>query len=155
MSNRNRNDEFESQRGDPAQHRARGPSPFDLPKRIPVGAPGVRTGFSPPFENPIKFVRLLQAVFNLAAASGQQILPSVNQQRTFLSIRNSSTSAGILFIGFGAIPTGASDAVFELVPGGQLVLDVVVPQDAVCLFSTAGAVGVVSNALTGILQEPA
>jgi len=73
-----------------------------------------------------------------------------DQQRTILTLRNSSTSAGVLFIGLGFPPVDASTALFELPAGGQLVFDVAVPQDEVWLFSTAGSLGMVGYALGGM-----
>lgn len=141
-------EEFERQRGDPPAFRSRARSPFALVRPAPESAyvPG-----SPQFKNPTKFVEMLRAPFNLtAAAAAILVLPKVDQQRTILTLRNSSTSAGILFIGLGFPPIDASTALYELPAGGQMIFDVAVPQDEVWLFSIAGALGMVGYALGGM-----
>jgi hypothetical protein len=140
-------EEFEQQRGDPGQYRSHRRPPFAL---VRAPQPGAVEPGAPPFRNPLKFIEVLRAPFNLtAAAAAILVLPKVDQQRTFLSIRNSSTSAGILFIGLGFAPQDASTALFELATGGTLLFDVAVPQDEVWLFSTAGSLGMVGYSLAG------
>lgn len=139
--------EVEQEIGNRAPYRTLGRSPFDVlaPTPLPHTAKG-----APPFQHPEKFIEMLRTPFTaVAAAAAILVLPKVDQQRTILTIRNSSTSAGVLFIGLGFAPTGATDALFELAVGGQIIFDVAVPQDEVWLASTAGSLGVVGYSLAG------
>jgi len=142
-------EEFEQQRGDAAPFRATQRSPFiirDMPDRdLPLGAP--------PFVKPEKYIELLRVMYNLtAAAAAVLVLPKVNQQRTILTIRNSSTSGGNTLVGMGFGPTSEADALFEIAPGGVLLFDVAVPQDEIWLFSVGGSLGTVGYSLAGTRQ---
>ena len=110
------------------------------------------TGGSPPFTRVAEINRfpLLTVVpFSLTTAGiagAQLIVPSPANDRIILTFRNASTSAGMLFIGFGIQPD-ISNAAFSLVAGGQLILDVVIPQNDVWIAcDTAPTFGVVCYA---------
>lgn len=88
------------------------------------------------------------------AAAGAQAVLSLGEgaaPRVFLSIRNASTSAGVLLVAFGTQPTSIEACDYELEPGGVLLLDqpANVPQDDVWTFSSAGAVGSISYGMKG------
>lgn len=96
-----------------------------------------------------RFPSLVPVPFSLTTggiAGAQLILPAPDRDRVFLSFRNAATSAGTLFIGFGAQPD-VNNAVFSLVAGGQLIFDIVIPQDDVWIATdTATTFGVVAYA---------
>lgn len=138
------NVDFEQSQGNAAPRIARGLAPFALmtpPKNSARGAPKAarpNSGYG---------FRMLRAFFTLtAAAPAVNVLPESNSTRVFVTIRNASTSAGTLLVGFGYPPLGIETCDFELVAGSVLLLDgnSGVPQDDIWLFSTAGALGSVS-----------
>lgn len=138
------NVDFEQSQGNAAPRVARGYAPFALQQPPKVSQRG-----SPKAERPNSGYgfRMLRSFFTLtAAAPAVNVLPESNATRTFLTIRNASTSAGVLLVGFGFPPLGIETCDFELVAGAVLILDgnSGVPQDDVWLFSTAGALGTVS-----------
>lgn len=93
-------------------------------------------------------VRMLRVFFNLTAlAPAVNILPQPADERSFLTIRNASTSAGPLLVGFGSPPQGVESCDYELIAGGYLLLDYRVPQDDVWLYSATGALGTVSYSI--------
>lgn len=108
------------------------------------------SGGLPGFQRVIELNRFFDFVsvpFSLAAigiAGAQLVVPAPDRDRVFLSFRNSATSAGTLFIGFGVRPD-INTAAFSLVAGGQLILDVGVPQNdvwiATDIATTFGVVG--------------
>lgn len=135
--------EFEQQRGDRAPRVITQPAPFALavpPKRSVVGSMPARPAGGG--------VSLLRAFFNLTgAANATLILPQSAGVRNFVLIRNSSASAGSVFVGFGIPPTGVGSCDVELTSGAYLMLDIKVPQDDIWLFSDIGASGNVSYAI--------
>jgi hypothetical protein len=78
-----------------------------------------------------RFPELINVPFSLATAGvagAQLIVPAPANERIILTFRNAAASAGTLFIGFGVQPN-VNNAAFSLVAGGQLIFDVVVPQN--------------------------
>ena len=86
----------------------------------------------------------LVVTVNFAIVGGQIAVNQSQTSRIYLSIRNSETSTNILYIGFGFLPAPNS-ANFSLPVGGQILLDYVVPQNDIWLFS-AGANAVIGYA---------
>ena len=106
----------------------------------------------PPIQRVIelnRFPSIIPVPFSLTAigsANAQLIVSSPDRDRILLIVRNAATSAGSLFIGFGAKPD-VNTALISLVSGGQLILDTVIPQDDVWISTdVATTLGVVSYA---------
>jgi hypothetical protein len=110
------------------------------------------TGTGPSIQRVIelnRFPSIITVPFSLTTAgiAGAQLpVPAPDRDRIFLAFRNAAGSAGTLFIGFSGKPD-ANTAVFSLVAGGQLILDVVIPQDDVWIATdTATTFGTVAYA---------
>lgn len=136
--------EFEQEMGNAAAVRSDAPGVFGVlrppaafakgaPKAAPVGTSGVR---------------LLRVFFNLTGgAQAQLVLQQAAGFRSFCTIRNGSTSAGSVMVGFGFPPLGVETCDYELTPGQVLFLDYRVPQDDVWVYSAVGAFGNVSYSI--------
>lgn len=139
------NQEFEQSQGNASQGVVLHRSPFAVNK-APPSAKGVVA--SPKASPTGADVRILRVFFNLVgAAPAQLILPQSASVRSFCIIRNASTSAGSVYVGFGYPPLGVETCDFELTAGQVLFLDIRVPQDDVWLASDVGAAGNVSYSL--------
>lgn len=58
--------------------------------------------------------------------------------RLYFSIRNAIASVGTVYVSFG-IAADAASGMFELLPGTQVYLDTVVPQDDIFVIAVGGA----------------
>lgn len=138
------NVEFEQSQGNRMPTVTTRPAPFAIARPPLVSARGApraaKAGSGSGF-------RMLRVFLNVTAgAQAARVLPESNSPRLFLSIRNSSSSAGSLLVGFGYPPIGVDTCDYELAAGAVLILDSVtgIPQDDVWVFSTGGASGVIS-----------
>lgn len=139
--------EFERMQGNPRQNAVALPANFAV-HRAPPAARGA-TARPPKARAQGQAFDMLRVFFTLTAgANAQNVLPRASNERTFLTIRNSSASAGSLLVGFGLPPLGVETCDYELVAGALLILDYRVPQDDLWLFSAGGAGGSVSYGLS-------
>lgn len=134
--------EVEQDRGDPAAHQVRGRSPFNVlqPPAQFADAVAVFSKRRRAVAKPLNAAVYLRSFLNVAAgARAVNALPQNQGFRNALIIRNASTSAGALLVGFGYAPTGVLDCDIELAPGSYVFQDYVVSQDDIWLFSIVGA----------------
>lgn len=141
--------EVEESRGDARQRRVIAPSPKAVlipPREFANGmAMLARRSRKPKPQNAATFLRNIVQV--AAGAVAVNVLPQSMGFRNALIIRNASTSAGSLLVGFGTAPTSVLDCDIELVAGGVVFQDYAPSQDDIWLFSSAGAFATVSYSI--------
>lgn len=140
------NQEFEQSQGNAAPGAVLRRSPFAVNKAPPsVKGSVVASRKAPKMGAGVFMLRVFFAL--TGGAPAQLVLPQSASMRSFCVVRNSSTSAGSVYVGFGYPPLNVETCDFELIAGQVLFLDIRVPQDDLWLASDVGASGNVSYSL--------
>jgi hypothetical protein len=131
-------EEFEAQRGDRLSKGLALRSPF----AVPPASDGKGEIGTAPVNTSRSSVEVGRAFFSVGAGAAAKLaLQRQSAERTLLIIRNASTSAGNLLVGFDFAPSSPLNCDLEIAPGGLALLDVAVPQNEIWVASVGGSAG--------------
>jgi hypothetical protein len=117
---------------------------------LPQTFPSSGTGNGTNVPDPTRFPNVQSIPRNIPSGESATLIAQPPILRSFMMIKNASTSAGTLAVGFNSVPNGLADAAIELAPGGVAFFDQTVPQNKIYGRAIGGACDVMSTFSNGV-----